>query len=493
MKTARRIRVKLSIAAMLSGLAFASAPAADAPSLDTDATIVETAATCQEFDPRLPWRKKPPRIRQGLGVAITGGLILTVDDIARNSTLIEIRRAKSGVKLEAAEHVLDEHAGIALLKIRDQAAAAQFKPVAMAEKVQRGDVVKIVKLDASGQLQSDEGQVVEVNSTPRGLMLKVLTDLSIEKIGAPIFAGDKLAGVILQYDKNTQSCTALSATTLNKLVTSALSPAYKGIAWAGLVWEPLLDPAKRKQLCADRNKGGILAVWTAPGSGAAEVIKTEDVIVEIDGFAVDEMGFYSDPDFGRLLFSHIVNGRHSPGEKVELGIIRGGQAMKVKMSLKRQADRSQVIPENSADDRAEYIADGGLLLRELTGDYLRAAGGEWIIQTNPRLVNYYFNPWQFSEKEGDHIVILSMVLPDLINIGYHEYRDEVVTAVNGEKIRSLADVFRILERDGVLKRVALMGQEVDLVLDEEEMPGANRRIAQNYRIPAMRYRLPSAE
>ena len=107
-------------------------------------------------------------------------------------------------------------------------------------------------------------------------------------------------------------------------------------------------------------------------------------------------------------------------------------------------------------------------------------------------MHYYFNPWQYSALEGEHIVILSMVLPDQINIGYHEYRDEVVTAVNGKKVRCLDDVFKTLDRDNGLKSVSLMGYGVDLVLDEKEMPEANRRIAANYRIPSLRHqRSPS--
>jgi len=468
-------------------IAVLDAPAGEKTPPVTDATILETIATCQEFDSRIPWRKKPPHIRQALGVVIEGNYILTVESIARNSTLIEIRRAKTGTKLEAKAIVSDEQVGIALLKIIDDNAVSRLKSVPIADQVKRNDLVTIVKLDKSGQLQSDEGQVIEVTSSPRGLLFKVLTDLSIEKNGTPVFIGNKLAGITVRYDKSTQTCTALSGTTLKQIVSAAMTPPYRGIAWAGLIWEPLLDPVKREHLGISEQKGGILVVRTAPGSGAATVLQTEDVIIEIDGYKIDEMGYYTDPDFGRLLFSHIINGRHMPGENASLIIIRNRQKITVKLPLKRQSDVAQLIPGNKSGAQNEYLADGGMILRELTADYLRAAGSKWILQINPRLVNYYFNPWQFSTKESEHIVILSMVLPDQINIGYHEYRDEVVTAVNGENIHRLDDVFRVVDRDGGLKRFTLMGNGVDLVLDEKEMPAANKRIAANYRIPSLRH------
>ncbi|MDO9541800.1 MAG: hypothetical protein Q7J98_05700 [Kiritimatiellia bacterium] len=479
------------------------APAVENNLPDDDASIVEVIAVCQEFDARIPWRKKPPEIRQGLAVVVEGNQVLTFDGIVRNSNLIEIRRARTGTKLEAKTIVADEQIGAALLKIADEKAAAQFKSVPIADKVRRNDLVTIVKMDASGQFQTDEGQVIEVISSPRGLLFKVLTDLGIEKKGTPVFlnntrpgsprgeAGEDrvLAGIVINYDKSTQTCTVLSATTLKKFLAGALALPYAGSAWAGLTWEPLLDPAKRKYLGVDGQKGGVLVVRTAPGSGAAAVLQNEDVIVEIDGYQLDEMGYYSDPDFGRLLFTYLINGRHSPGENAALTIFRNRRKITAQMLLKRQSDIAQIIPENTAGAQGEYLAEGGLILRELTGDYLRAGGREWIIQNNPRLVYYYFNPWQFSNKEGEHLVVLSGVLPDQINIGY-EYRDEVVTAVNGRPVRRLADVFKVVDQDGGLKRVSLMGYEIDLVLDEQEMAGANRRIAANYRIPSMRYQRP---
>lgn len=463
------------------------APATEPPPLSYDATIVEVITTCQEFDPQIPWRKKQPQIRQGLGVVIEGGQVLTVEGIVRNATLLEIRRVKSGAKLEAKVIEADDQIGAALLKVSAQNAGEQFKGVPITDKVRRNDMVTIVKIDESGQFQRDEGQVVEIMATPHGLLLKVLTDLGLEKNGTPVFLGGRLAGITINYDKNTQTCLVLSGTTLQKFCSSVNSPPYSGIAWAGIRWEPLLDPAKRKYLAIGETTGGILVTRTTAGSGAAAVLQAEDVILEWDGCQIDELGYYQDPDFGRLLLTHLINGRRAPGETAAVTILRNKQKSVVQIPLNRQNDSEQIIPENTTGLQAEYLAEGGLILRELTGDYLRSGGNEWIIQTNPRLVYYYFNPWQFSDKPGEHIVILSKVLPDQINIGYHDYRNEIVTAVNGRPVRKLADVFAAVDRDNGLKNVSLMGYDVDLVLAEEELAAANQRIAVNYRIPSLRF------
>ncbi len=297
----------------------------------------------------------------------------------------------------------------------------------------------------------------------------------------------------ISFDKSAQFCMALSGTTLKKFQSDAANPPYDGAAWAGLAWDPMLDPAKRKYLGLGEKEGGIMVANTAPGSGAAEVLQAEDVITEWDGFKLDELGYYNDPDFGRLLFSYLINGRRAPGEKVLLTVLRNRQKINLQVLLKRQKDCSQIVPENTAGEQNEYLVEGGLVLRELTGDYLRASGRErdWVAGAHPRLAYYYFNPWQFSRTEGEHIVILSGILPDKINVGYLDYRDEIVTAVNGRPVRRLADVFAAVDRDGGLKRISIMGYGVDIVLDEKELPEANRRIAAVYRIPTPRHQRPA--
>ena len=83
-------------------------------------------------------------------------------------------------------------------------------------------------------------------------------------------------------------------------------------------------------------------------------------------------------------------------------------------------------------------------------------------------------------------MILSGVLPDPANIGYQEMRDEVVTAVNGQPVRSLRDVFRIVDQDRGLARLTLQGLSVDVALDGALRGEANARIAKAYRIPELR-------
>ncbi|MDP2991397.1 MAG: trypsin-like peptidase domain-containing protein, partial [Kiritimatiellota bacterium] len=475
-------------------------PAVAAPAPDYDASVVEITVTYQDHDPQIPWRKKASAIRQGYGVFISPGQVLTTEDLVRNQTQVELRRAKSGAKLAATVLEADDQLNTALLTFSNSAAANAPVPMALADTIRRDDRLTIVKLEKTGEFQTSEGQVVELSASasPRPLALKVLTQSSIDGNGTPALLNGQLAGLSVAYDKKTQTGLFIPCTTLRRFIADANAPPYKGLAWAGFQFEPLLDPVKRRYLGVSETKGGIVVTKTTPGSGAAEVLQTGDVITAWDGIPIDAQGYYTDTDFGRLRLAYLIGGRRAAGDSVPVALVRDQKPRAAQVLLKRQRDCDEFIPEAilpgqsapaepGGGEPVEYLVEGGLVLRELTGNYLRAAGENWKLQVNPRLVYYYLHQDKFVRQSGDHVVLLSMVLPDSINIGYQEFHDQVVTAVNGQPIRNMADVFRAVDGAGGLRRVALLGCGVDLALDETTLNEANRRIAAQYRIPRLRF------
>ncbi|MDD5676781.1 MAG: hypothetical protein PHW60_02165 [Kiritimatiellae bacterium] len=482
------VKILAPLFTLMAGVLLAwTTPTLAAP--DYDANMVEITVTYQDYDPRIPWRKKAAAVRQGYGVVIGAGQVLTTEDLVRNQTQVELRRAKSGVKLAAAVLEADDQLNTAILTFSNAPSANALIPVALADTIRRGDRLTIVKLEKTGEFQTSEGQVVELSASgsPRPLALKVLTQSSIDGDGTPALLNGQLAGLSVAYDKKTQTGLFIPCTTLRRFIAAAHAPPYKGLAWAGFQFESLLDPVKRRYLGVTEPQGGIVVTKTTPGSGAAEVLQAGDVITTWDGVPIDAQGYYNDTDFGRLRLAYLIGGRRAAGDSVPVALIRDRKPRGVQVLLKRQRDRDEFIPEGVGDEPVEYLVEGGLVLRELTGDYLRASGENWKLQMNPRLVYYYFHQDKFARQSGDHVVLLAMVLPNSINIGYQEFHDQVVTAVNGRPIRNMADVFRAVDSAGGLRRVTLLGCGVDLALDEATLAEANRRIAEQYRIPRLRH------
>ena len=120
-------------------------------------------------------------------------------------------------------------------------------------------------------------------------------------------------------------------------------------------------------------------------------------------------------------------------------------------------------------------------------NYLRSHGSSWQVRAQSRLVHLYLTGSVQPYEAGERVVILSQVLQDPINAGYQQLGDQVVHSVNGERVRNMSDVFRTVDRDGGIRRVALRSIGVDLVLDPAELAEANRRLAESCQIPRLRF------
>ena len=452
-------------------------------------SAVEVLVTWQRPDARFPWRRERPGARQGYGVFVSPTHVITTDELVRNATLVEVRQPGRGRKWTARVVQADARANVAVLDVANLSADTPFKPVTLDGAVPRAEKVQIVTFDEAGQMKSGDGRITEAAVEPMQdasssiLLFKVLTDLKTDGQGLPVFHHGRLAGLVMEYDSEAQSSVVIPAPILKQVVDDIATPPYKGLASAGLLWMPLVDPAKRRYLKLPDDNRGILVTRLLPGSGASQALKPGDVILSWDGKPIDSQGYYTDEVYGRLLLTHLICGRRRPGDSVPVAIIRGGATVDVAVTLSAYNDHEALVPRNPEDEPADYLVEGGLVLRELSLDYLRSFGGKWMVTAHPRLVNLYLTRALTPDTPGQRIVILSGILPDPINIGYQGYHDEIVTKVNGQAVRSLDDVFAVVKRDGGVRRLAFDTTPLDLVLDPAGLSEANHRLAQQYRIP----------
>ncbi len=448
--------------------------------------IAEVLVTAQRPDPRLPWRSERPSLRSSYGVVIAPGMIVTTEDTVRNAMLVEVRHPGQPTKITAKVLRADPRVNAALLAI-PQDAAAQFIPIPWDGGVSRNDKVILAQFDTAGQLQTGEGRITEtaVSTLPNlphsVLTFSILSDLKMEHTGAPVLCESRLVGLAMRFDSKTQITQALPAPLLKRFVEDATGPFYKGFATAGVFCAPLIDPSKRHFYGLPDNDTGTLILKTIPESGASKTLLPGDVILRWDGFDIDSQGYYLDPDFGRLAFSHLIARRY-PGDTISCTILRNHQRLTVDVVLDAYDDSRALIPQNIEGRQAQYLVEGGILLRELTADYLMAPGARWMVANNPRFVNLFLSRAQFPDKPGDRVVIMADILPDEINKGYQRIRDDIVTKVNGQPISSMKDVFAIRRRDGAITRITLNNMGVDIVLDPSTLEEANRRISKQYRI-----------
>jgi hypothetical protein len=370
----------------------------------------------------------------------------------------------------------------------------RLAPIPTATAVPNRAEVEILQFDQTGQLQRGHSEVIQIamsalpNANASSLTFNLLTDLTTNGQGAPVLYENRLAGLVMSQDETARVVSIVPYPVLAHFLKDASEKPYKGFASAGFVWKKLVDPAKRAYLKIPQEGKGVLVLSRMSGTGASTMLKPNDVILGWDGYAVDNLGYYKDPDFGRLQFSYLIKGRREPGDTVPVQLVRNGTNATVRLPLSRFLDDAALIPENVTGRQAEYLVEGGFIIRELTGRYLRSYGSRWQWRVDARLVSLYMTRKYDVKRPGDRVVILSGVLPDPINMGYQRVHAEIITSLNGKPIRNMADVFRIMEEDGHITRLALLSRGVDLVLAKDKLTEANARLAKAYRIPTLRFR-----
>ncbi|MEC8272285.1 MAG: hypothetical protein VX030_08050, partial [SAR324 cluster bacterium] len=141
---------------------------------------------------------------------------------------------------------------------------------------------------------------------------------------------------------------------------------------------------------------------------------------------------------------------------------------------------------------------GGMIFQELTLNYLEVWGQNWENRAPLRL--RLFKQLDLTRTKNvsqntpakhpsrERIVILSQVLPDVVNIGYQELRNMVVKKVNGKKVVNLESMVEALQnpQTGFHRIEFLPGSErVQIVLPVQELVSADERIMKNFQIPRL--------
>jgi hypothetical protein len=495
MRTRRTVLpVTLIWIAALALRAEPQAPPAAAETQDVfEQRVMQVLVTAQTHNPLLPWIKTAPATHYGYGIDLGGGRVLTTEHLVRNHKLVELRRARTGLKIPVTVEISDAQVDLALLRMAPSERDPFPLSAGLAKNVGREQALMILQLDETRELQRGTAQVLQINVTRlpatvySSLSFKLLTRLNVDGEGAPVLAGTELAGLMLSYDETTRTGEMIPYPVIAQFLDDALTPPYTGFATAGFLWKPLIDPVKRNYFKVEQPNAGIQVSSCIPGTGAADRLKSQDVILEWDGCEIDSLGYYRDPDFGRLPISYLIKGRRAPGSTVPATVIRDGSRIRVDVTLNHVNDGDALIPENVEQEQPEYLVQGGIVIRELTGLYLRSHGNNWERATDPKLVQLYNTRRFMPSHPGEHVVILSRVLPHSINVGYQQFQDRIVRAVNGQPVDNMADVFRIVDQAGGVERLSLDSMGVDLVLERSALKQADSQLAENYGIPQLRY------
>jgi S1-C subfamily serine protease len=465
-----------------------------APAPDPDAvlaSVVRVNTTQQPWDQGEPWQKRSPGKRRALGAVVAPGRVLTTAEMAADASYIELE-SPDGKRLAPARVVaVDYEANLALLGAESEGDASFFDgttPLEIAARPKPGDELDVLQVEENGTPLVTGGAIQSIdvvsNFLPGQFFLTYEVKASMQSAASsfslPVLRDGKLAGILTSYDSKDQISDVTATDIVARFIQEAADGDYAGFPSLGISVSRTEDPNFRLWLKLPEDGGGLYVSNVRAGSAAAKAgLKKGDVILGIDGHDIDRLGYFDDPHYGRLYWSHLVRGAKASGDQVGLVIQRDGQAQEITAVLDRRDEGDQLVPAYTFGEAPAFLVKGGMIFQELTRPLMEAFGGEWESRAPLNLLDVLENPEKY-ESRGRRIVFLSNVIPTPATVGYESLQSLIVTQVNGRDIRdmkSLIEAFDAVPADG-LHAIQFDDQEFLIHLDEAVSTAVDEQLLQ---------------
>jgi len=408
-------------------------------------SIVNVEVARKQYDYYQPWSKRTRKTHK-TGTVVGDRQILTTADELFDRTLVRLQKGGRGQWFIGEVSWIDYQANLALIGVTDPEFWKDLKPATFGHVSPSGGQLQILRW-REGKLENRsaefsqytvrEGQLTPVD----GIALESSSEIQGVGWGEPLVSDSKVVGILWAQDGRT--CIAAPALQVKDILEAKKKGSFNGLGYFHFVWQQTENPANLARLKLSGPPRGVIVIDVPRRPDECDqVIRSQDIILNIDGFDIDSQGDYNDPEFGHLMLEALSNRHHSAGADVKVKIWREGKPMDVTYRVPKSEYTNSLVPQAVYDKEPEYLIVGGLLFQPLTEAYLQSWGREWKSRAPFRL-NFYRNETAAKDRSG--LVLLSQVLPDAYNIGYQDQKFLVIEKANGQAVHRLSELREALQ------------------------------------------------
>ena len=253
-----------------------------------------------------------------------------------------------------------------------------------------------------------------------------------------------------------------------------------GFPSLGIEFSKAESRALRQYYKIDGQEGGIVVTRVYPNSAVNGLIKEGDIIMKISGTPISEDGTFKFRDNERLFLSYLID-RHQEGESVRIDLIRGGHPKEVNATFKPFVN---LVAQTNYFRKPPYYIYGGFIFTVLSVDLLQEWGNRWWEQSPIDFAKYLLGTERLNLSGKKEIVVLLDVLPDDVNVGYHDLSKEVITKVNGKDFRSFKEFVKLLENNDDQYTIIETANNTKVILNRQDIEESTARILDRNSIPA---------
>lgn len=464
---------------------------APAPAWDVRGSVVRINSTQQTWNLWQPWEKNPPRVRRALAAIIGPQLVVTTAELVADATYLEFESADGSRFTPARVIAADHEVNLALLGPANEEEGEKFfvgtAPFEISTPPKIGDALQVLQLEdnslpilSSGTLQS-----VDVSSSllPDQSFLTYYVKASMQSASSsytlPVLNGRQLAGVLLGYNSKDQLCDVVATDILTRFVKEASNGAYGGFPSLGVTIARTEDTSFRQWLKLTDDQGGIYLRGVRKGGAAERAgVKKGDVLLAVDGQAIDRRGYYQHPNYGSLSWGNLIRGGKSSGDSITLSLLRDGKPLELPAKVEREDEKTRLVPSHLFDKAPNYLVKGGLIFQELSRPLLESFGEDWRSRAPLNLLDAFENP-EKHEESMDRVVFLSAAIPTPATVGYERLRNLIVRKVNGQEIRDMKSLIKAFDGHvGELHSIEFADENLTVNLDDSISTSVDTQLLQ---------------
>lgn len=410
---------------------------------------VMTVSDAPDYDQ--PWQNCGPNNSSGSGAIVEtarGLRVLTNAHCVQDHVYVECRRYGKARKYQAEVEALGHECDLALLRIEDDSFFAGTLPIPLGTLPHLSEQVSVCGYPVGGErISITQGIVSRIDlvqyaqSQRRLLAIQIDAAINQGNSGGPVIQDGVLIGVAFQaLDDAEKIGYVIAVPVIEHFLEDVENGVYEGFPGLGVATQSLESDTHRAALGLPAHREeGVLITRVAYGSSAWGCLEPEDVLLAVDGVPVTPDGTVEMREGEHVDFAYVVSRRHV-GETMDCRVWRNGVEISVVVRLRPP---SYLVPEDRYDVKPTYFVFGGFLFVPLTRNYLMTWTEPWWQNAPRELVVTY----EAGLRTPDCIepVVLQKVLADRANQGYHEYESLLVEKVEGQKVRSLRHLVRLVE------------------------------------------------
>lgn len=415
---------------------------------DASSSILLINSTLQNYNIMQPWEKESVQRARSMGVSLGNGLVLTLGEVVRAATYVEISLPDQSRTVPAKVLRYDEDLNLALLAVmheEDATLVGERVALQTGDPLAQGDRAELAGL--LNGLVPIKVPVLAENGESAGIPhLQLRASHPVpggHDNGAPIMKDGKLVGITTDYNSQGMRLSVINAEIIQRFLSQQSDSVVPVL---GLEFAGLKDPVFRKYLKLEKVSGGLYISKVHPGGSAEAVgIRKGDVLVAIDDMPIDNVGRCKHPLYGSIDAGVVLRGHKPVGAVMNLTISRSGQLQNFNMTLDRKVADSRIFGIDKPGVQPRYVMWGGLLFQPLTETYLthirQGSGGNLPLEFE-KLAN---GEEELRAEGITEVVALTAVVPTPATLGYDAVRFCRVEAVNGKKVKDFADFVRLLD------------------------------------------------